>query len=296
MATEDNTQPNPVEETAATQNTEPATDATPETAETDLTTEQIARFEYLNTGARGEPENNEVEEEAVQPSQRQAPSPATVADGGIDIANLAKKMVTEFGAGAGEIAETLGNSINTLVAENKALREQIESVLGLPDEIKKIAAKVDPIAQRDEQRSQREAAQQVRSVHEFFDGQAEYGDMYGKGDPKSHTPTNRLWRQAIAQKAADLMDVAEKRGDPLTLGEALKGAQFLQFKGHVSRAGATNAVRTEVKKAARGVTVDPGRGTGARSAAPLTVEQERAKGLQNIDKVLAEAAQKRSQR
>lgn len=257
-------------------------------------------FARLLHGDRGQGDDTEAEETTEQPAAgatqtgktggQQRPEP--VIAGPFDTAGFTKAMVDEVGAGAKGLAETIGGQFNALFSKietlESALAEATEAK-GLKDEIGKLRKEFEPIGKRVGEWSAAEQRAKTSETHKWFDARAGYADRYGKGALSSHTQDQQMARVAVVDCANDLVEKAEKRGRPLTFQKALAMSEALLFEGGPTRAGAVEAVRGDVKKQARGISVDPGRSSAGRSTQQLTPEQDREQRVAAVDRIEREA-------
>lgn len=274
-----------------TTSTAPADSEGDETApEGEISDDLLSRIELLSdaSGAAEDAESEEEpeggEEPPAQPQAAETKQPAAV--GSFDSAAFTEAFVDQIGESAKPVADMITSAIAGLEARlDKAL-----------DENKKLRGEIEPVSKKvkgwEEVEARRVAAEQAetaKTVHSWFDKQAEFADRYGKGDPAKHSQTQKNWRSAVFNKATSLLRDATREGIPLSVDEALEAAQYLKFKGRPTRVGAVEAVRSSVKRAARNHSPDPVRGGGNKNDAPETPEQERQRKIEAVRRIEARA-------
>lgn len=241
--------------------------------------------EFDDGSGETEPEaSNETEEyetPAAPAAGKKKPEPVATED--FDSEQFVKMFTDELGDSSKPIAEYISGTIGALTAKVEALLDENKKLRG---EFEPVNKRVQGWQQREDAQRQTEARETGRWIHGFLDKQTQYADRLGKGDPDKHTDAQKNWRRKVAMRAGSLIEKAESRGIKLTREEAMQGALRDTF-GSPSKTGATNAVQSAVKRAARGISADPGRGGGSKSNQNQfeTPEQERARGLAAIRRI-----------
>lgn len=261
----------------------------------DSVSDEDLAFGKLLLSERPEPEaaEPETEPEADAPAPRRSEPQKTateVAPGAFDAAAVTGALVSEIGETAKPAVERLtgaigqhDQTIRQHADDIATLSEQLQSAL---EAIKDLGGKVDPLSEWAGAVQSAQQAAQASEVHQWFDTQEGYADRYGKGDPNQHTSVQRAFRQAIFNDARDIVQKAAAKGRNIPLAKAMAMAQQISF-GNPTKQGAVDAVRSQVKQQARGLSIDPAR--GGKSAAPLTPEQEHADNVKTVAAILARA-------
>lgn len=230
---------------------------------------------------------------AAQPRKPAAPQKPAAAEpaqaGSFDYAGLTSELVEEFGASAKPAVTKLVSRMSQQDERNDALAERLEQALAT---IEDLGGKVKPLAEHVQAATAREVQAEIQSVHEWFDERAKagYADRYGvtKDNPDvDHNPGQQKARKAIYGKALHMVRAAKADRNPIPMTKALAMAEAITF-GQPTKAGAVDAVRGQVKQAARGLSVDPAR--GGKTSGPLTPVQEHEKNVKHVAAILARAS------